>query len=65
MTLPAYMYRDPATVFEQNEARTCKGCQWERSATLLGKTHTVCTKLLPSGKRREHGRRCNNYLEKQ
>ena len=36
MTLPAYMYRDPAAVFEQNEARTCKGCQWEKSATLLG-----------------------------
>lgn len=61
LTLPSHMYRDPAAVYEQNEARSCKGCIHQKSATLLGKTHTVCTKLLPNGKRRNHGKRCLNY----
>lgn len=64
MTLPAYMYRDPAEVYEQNEARSCKGCMYERTARLMGTTHTVCTKLLPGGKRRNHGKRCQFYGEK-
>jgi hypothetical protein len=61
MTLPSWMFKDPSEVFEQTESRTCKGCMWEKSAKLLGKVHTVCTKLLPGGKRREHGKRCSNY----
>ena len=65
MTLPAYMFRDPADVYEQHEARSCKGCQWEKSARLMGTTHTVCTKLLPGGKRRNHGRRCQSYEEQE
>lgn len=58
------MFRDPAEVHERKEARSCKGCTWEKSARLMGTAHTVCTKLLPGGKRREHGKRCKNYLEK-
>lgn len=61
MTLPAYMFRDPAEVYEQNEARSCKGCTHERTKKLMGTTHTVCIKLLPNGKRREHGRRCPGF----
>lgn len=61
MTLPAYMYRDPAEVYEQTEARSCKGCIYEKTARLMGTTHTVCTKLLPGGKRRQHGRRCQSF----
>ncbi|MCA3186864.1 hypothetical protein [Cupriavidus sp.] len=64
MTLPAYMYRDPAEVYEQTEARSCKGCVYEKTARLMGTTHTVCTKLLPGGKRRNHGKRCQSYGEK-
>lgn len=65
MTLPAYMYRDPAEVYEQNEARSCKGCVYEKAARLMGSTHTVCTKLLPGGKRQNHGKRCQSYGEKK
>lgn len=65
MTLPAYMFRDPAEVYEQNESRSCKGCVYEKTARLMGATHTVCTKLLPGGKRRNHGKRCPSYGEKQ
>ena len=65
MTLPAYMYRDPAEVYEQNEARSCKGCIYEKTARLMGTTHTVCTKLLPGGKRRNYGKRCQSYGEKK
>lgn len=61
MTLPAHMYRDPAEVYERAEARSCKGCQWERTARLFGTTVRVCTKLLPDGKRRNYGRRCRHY----
>ncbi|AVA33349.1 hypothetical protein [Cupriavidus metallidurans] len=63
MTLPAYMFRDPAEVYEQNESRSCKGCVYEKTARLMGTTHTVCTKLMPSGKRRNHGKRCQFYGE--
>lgn len=65
MTLPTYLFRDPAEVYERNEARSCKGCIWEKTARLMGTTHTVCTKLLPGGKRRNHGKRCQNYGEKE
>ena len=58
MTYPQWMFRDPAIVAENNEARSCKGCAWEKSARLMGTTHTICTKLLPNGRRREHGKRC-------
>jgi len=58
------MYRDPAEVYERNEARSCKGCMWEKSARLMGTTHTVCTNLLPGGKRRNYGKRCQSYGEK-
>ncbi|MBO4119855.1 hypothetical protein J5T34_03760 [Cupriavidus gilardii] len=61
MTLPAHMYRDPAEVYERAEARSCKGCVHERSATLFGTTVRACIKLLPNGKRRHHGRRCQHY----
>lgn len=61
MTLPAYMFRDPAEVYEHNEARSCKGCIHERTARLMGTSRTVCTKLLPGGKRRNHGKRCQSY----
>lgn len=63
MTLPAYMFRDPAEVYERNEARSCKGCAYEKSAKLMGTTHTVCTKLLPGEKRRAHGQRCPSYTD--
>lgn len=65
MTLPAYYFRDPAIVYEQNEARSCKGCVYEKSARLMGTVHTVCTKLLPNGKRRNHGKRCQFFGEKE
>lgn len=64
MTLPAHMYRDPAEVYERAEARSCKGCCWEKTARLFGTTLRVCTKLLPNGKRRNHGKRCQFYGEK-
>lgn len=54
------MFGDPAVVYEQIEARGSKGCIHERTARLMRTTHTVCTKLLPGGKRRQHGRRCQS-----
>lgn len=61
MALPSYCYRDPAEVYEQKESRSCRGCVYEKTARLMGTEHTVCTKLLPSGKRRQHGRRCVSF----
>lgn len=60
--LPSYCYRDPAEVYERKEERSCKGCAYEKSARLMGTTHTVCTKLLPGGKRQAHGRRCQSFM---
>lgn len=61
MTLPASRYKDPLLVLLEEEARSCRGCIHEKSARLMGTTHTVCTKLLPGGKRRQHGKRCQSF----
>lgn len=65
MTLPAGRYKDPLLVLLEDEARSCRGCHYEKTARLMGTTHTVCTKLLPGGKRRNHGKRCRAFEEKK
>lgn len=55
--LPLYRYADPAKVIEQDEARTCKGCNLKQRWK-IGHTETESCLL---GKR--VGRRCKRYQE--
>jgi len=58
MTLPARMFRDPAIVYEDKEAHSCKGCAHEETVQMFGKRHDYCKK----GQR--HGWRCKKYQER-
>lgn len=51
--LPAFMYRDPAEVYERVEGATCVGCA--HASRLLGRD--FCTKG------RVYGVKCKQYLE--
>lgn len=55
--LPIYRYADPAIVVEQDEARTCKGCNLKQSWK-IGHSMTESCLL---GKR--VGKRCKRYAE--
>jgi|GEM_PF-3799654 len=53
------MARDPAEIYERQEARTCAGCEHVSSITILGESRPICAK----GKR--YGKRCRFYVERQ
>ena len=56
-TLPMYRYQDPSKVVEQDEARTCKGCNLKQSWKI---GHTLMESCLLGKK---VGRRCKRYAE--
>jgi hypothetical protein len=62
MALEAFMYGDPAKVFEIVEAKTCTGCQFEAKLKILGVKVKYCQK------QRRHsddgGQRCKLYRER-
>ena len=51
--------RDPADWYEQQEARTCKGCAHEITVPVAGHETMAC------GKNRRYGRRCKLYDERE
>jgi len=51
--------RDPADWYEQQEARTCKGCAHEITITVAGHRALACDQ------NRRYGRRCKLYDERQ
>ena len=55
--LRRFEYGDPAKVYEQREARTCKGCIHLDHWTMGGKKIDLCTKGKKAGKR------CKFYRE--
>ena len=63
MTLPSHRYRDPLDILIAEEARTCRGCHYEHVETLWGQVIKICKKVMDNGKRRQHGKRCRDYLE--
>lgn len=63
--LRRHEYGDPLKILIDREERSCKGCKFEHSAHVFGKEVKVCTKLLKSGKRRNHGKRCTDYKDKE
>ena len=60
MLLEQWETRDPLTVAERRESRTCKGCHHIETVRCLGSLHQVC-KISP---RRTVGKRCANYWNK-
>lgn len=57
-------YRDPLEVVIADEAKTCKGCAHELFYTAFEEAVWICTSKDKKGKRRNHGRRCENYRER-
>lgn len=55
--LPAHMYRDPALVVEDAEARTCAGCMHTERLTIGDETRVLCLRG------NTYGRRCRQYRE--
>ncbi len=47
--------RDPADIYEQQEARTCAGCTHVSSIEILGDRRPICAKGKP------YGRKCKLY----
>ena len=53
------MARDPALIYEQQEARTCTGCAHIVVVIIAGEQHEQC------GRNRRFGSRCLEYVERK
>lgn len=64
MTLESWEYGDPEKVAITRESKTCKGCKHELFYTAFDLAVWICTSKDKNDKRRQHGRRCENYSAK-
>ena len=53
--LPSWQYRDPLEAAMRMEAQSCKGCVFERSATVFNERVMLCEKDKP------HGTKCKLF----
>jgi len=63
--LPSGAYRDPAEYLEHIEAKSCRGCKFEKTVIFQAqnKVHIICLNRTSNGKRRDHGRRCEDFIK--
>ncbi len=62
---PADQYRDPATVFERAEAKTCAGCGWIARSSIVVRVRGEEKMFDSCGKFNRFGARCRDYTEKK